>query len=240
MRSRFKILVISACLLLGSYRVFCSPRPTDGRDMGLTIIGTIVQQNKESVALIKEAKTGSVKAIKVGFTVLSEYKVVDITLKYIVVSKGPQQILVYQDKFANEFAGSRNESSQSTNAVAVSTQENFSEDGFERKSGNVSMTASYRNKLVNQDLAKILMQATAEPYSKDGQIIGFILSQIDAGSIYDKTGFRDGDIVTVINGHKLNNLAGAVVLLRSLKNEDKVDVELIRGGQNVSYKIEVH
>ncbi|MEZ4741781.1 MAG: hypothetical protein R3B45_04935 [Bdellovibrionota bacterium] len=64
-------------------------------------------------------------------------------------------------------------------------------------------------------MAKILMQATAQPYMKDGVVKGFQLSQIDPDSIFDKGGFRDLDVVTAINGIELNSAAGAISLLKS-------------------------
>ena len=63
------------------------------------------------------------------------------------------------------------------------------------------------------------MQATAEPYFQNGQIMGFKLSQIDADSIYDKSGVRDSDVITAINGNQLNNVSAAIKLLHSLKKK---------------------
>jgi type II secretion system protein C len=215
------------------------PRMSNGRELGVTIMGCIAQHNsRQSVALIKE-QSGTVRAVKIGFKV-ADYKVVEITTKYMTLERGTERIIVYQDKFAREFINAKYEPTpEPTSSTVFAFQNEYNEDGFSRKSGQIQMSPSYRNKIVTQDMARILMQATAEPYMQNGQIAGFLLSQIDPGSIYDKAGFRDGDVVQVINGRRLNSVAGAVAFLRSLKDEENVDVELMRGGAITRLKVSV-
>jgi type II secretory pathway component PulC len=139
------------------------------------------------------------------------------------------------DKFSGEFR--RNTSSGST--ANINPEGKYKEDGFERDAGKVTMTSAYRDKIVNQDLSTILMQATAEPHMQNGMIVGFKLSQIDSDSIFAKGGFRDEDVITSLNGQKLNNVAGAIALLRSLKDSPNIEVEVLRGGTTSSMSIGV-
>lgn len=214
-------------------------RKTDGADIGVTIMGSIVQKAADSnVALIKE-KSGSVRAVKPGHIIANTYKVIDIHEKYmVVITRSAEQILVYQDKFATEFSGGTPVSTYTGPNLAL--QETYKEDGFERRKGQVSMSASFRDKIVKQDLAKVLMQATAEPHMENGQIAGFKLSQIDADSIFAKGGLMDEDIITAINGTKLNSVAGAIALLRSLKEADSIEVEMLRGGSPSKISLNVN
>ena len=92
---------------------------------------------------------------------------------------------------------------------------------------------------VKTDLAKVLMQATAEPYLEGGQIVGFKMSQIDADSSYDKAGLRDEDVVTAINGQELNSVGGSIALLKSLKGTDELDITIRRGGDTLDFNISV-
>lgn len=213
---------------------------TDGSDVGVQIMGTIAQKDSaNNVALVKIKSSGQVAAVKPGFTI-NDLKVEEVKEKYLVLSRGGQLYMVYHDKFATEFAGS--DATPNSNPVVsafLAGRENFSEDGFERKKGNVAMSAAYRNKVVNEDLGKILMQATAEPYMQNGQIAGFQLSQIDPGSIFDKGGIQNSDIITQINGQNLNNIAGAIALLRSLKSAPEIDVEVLRNGQPTKIQLKV-
>jgi type II secretory pathway component PulC len=208
---------------------------TDGTDIGVTIMGSIVQKTAEdNVALIKEG-SGTVKAVKRGHVILDKYKVIAVTGRHIeLVTRDATRYLVFLDKFAGEIKSSAN-----TTSGLAALNDNYSEDGFERKKGKITMTAMYRDKLVKEDMAAVLMQATAEPHMEGGQITGFKVSQIDEGSIYDKAGLRDGDIVQEINGNPLNSVAGSITLLRSLKGATNFEVIVNRNGKDETFSLDV-
>jgi type II secretory pathway component PulC len=212
---------------------------TDGSEIGLTIVGAIVHKDKaddQNVALIKE-KSGSIKAVKKDFVVMEKYKVIAIREKYIeLITRDAKRYLVYQNKFRGEFAST----SRSPQTLAATGSDYFKEDGFERTKDRVKMSAAYRDKLVTEDMAKILMQATAEPFSENGAIIGFQVSQIDKGSIYDKGGLLDGDVITQINGTPLNSVGGAIAILKSLKGAETIEFELQRDKAPLKIVIEVN
>lgn len=215
---------------------------TDGSDIGVAIMGAIVQRGTENnVALIKETSSGSVKAVKAGHIIMDRYKVIEIQAKYmILITKDARRFLVYQDKFASEFKGGQvAQSSTAQPRAALSIGDTYKEEGFERVKGAITMSAGFRDKLVKQDLAKVLMQATAEPFMENGVIVGFKFSQIDADSIYAKGGLMDDDVVTSINGTRLNSVAGAINLLKSAKEADSLEIEVIRGGTPMRFSINV-
>jgi len=217
-------------------------KKSDGSDLGITIMGAIVQRSIENnVALIKEVKSGAVKAVKTGHVILDKFKVTEIHAKYItLINREGTSFLVYQDKFAREFAGALIAEEPTTPSRNLALDETYREDGFERVQGRVTMSAMYRDKIVKQDLAKVLMQATAEPQFENGQIIGFRFSQIDHDSIYAKGGLRDFDVVTSINGQKLSNVAGAISLLKSLKDADSLEIDIMRAGSPSRITINVN
>jgi type II secretion system protein C len=208
---------------------------SDGSDLGISIMGSIIQKDaNENVALIKE-ETGTVKAVKVGHVIMDKYKVISVSAQYIeVITRDANQYLVYQDKFAGNIGSKK---SSGPNLV---NNDVFREEGFERNKDKIVMTGMYRDKLVQQDLAKVLMQATAEPHMENGSIAGFKMSQIDDGSIYQKAGLKDGDVVTGINGSELNSVAGSITLLKSLKGADSMEVEIKRDGVPMKFTISVN
>jgi type II secretion system protein C len=83
------------------------------------------------------------------------------------------------------------------------------------------------------------MQATALPATRNGQVIGFELSQIDPSSIFDKAGLIDKDIVKKINGIAVNSAPQAIKLLKSLKSEKNIILEYERNGQDAKIEINV-
>lgn len=212
------------------------PVKSDGSDLGITIMGSIVQKTSDdNVALIKE-QSGTVKAVKKDYVIADKYKVVAVYPDHIeIVTREAKRYLVYSDKFTGSFQPKKSEGGPSLSGVP----DQYSEEGFERVKGKIAMTGAYRDKLVKEDLAKVLMQATAEPHLENGQIAGFKMSQIDEGSIYSKAGVANGDIITSINGQELNSVAGTITLLQTLKNADSVEVEVRRGSETVKISAEV-
>jgi type II secretion system protein C len=204
-------------------------------ELGFAIVGAIVQKTSaNNVALIKE-DSGSVKAVKKDFIIMDKYKVIAVSENSIeAIDRNGQRYFVYHGKFMEDSAA-KTAANQKMNLAP----DRYQEDGFERKGGKIAVSASYRDKMVKDDLAKVLMQATAEPYLENGAIAGFRMSQIDEGSIYSKAGLQDGDVITSINGSELNNVAASISLLRSLKGADHIDIDLKRGGQTQKVTIDV-
>lgn len=235
-RVRSVLLILSSTLAAQA----AGPVKSDGSDIGLTIMGSIVQKTSEdNVALIKESG-GTVKAVKKDYIIKDRYKVVAVYPDYLdLIDRDGKTYHVYSDKFASEISKKNAETPPSSTVHLGEVPEVFREDGFERVKGKITMTALYRDKLVKEDLAKILMQATAEPYMENGQIVGFKMSQIDEGSIYNKAGVANDDIITSINGQDLSSVAGTIQLLQSLKGADSVELELRRGGQTLKLNAEV-
>ena len=112
-------------------------------------------------------------------------------------------------------------------------------EGVEAKGDKVRISSTLRDTLTGQQLSRVLVQAAALPYYEDGQLSGFKLMAIDAGSIYDKVGFKDGDIVTSVNGQRLSDVGRTIQLLHSLKGANMAQVTYRRGGADRSLTLEV-
>lgn len=217
-------------------------RPAYGKEVGISIMGAIVSKDVgKSVVLIKEHESGKVIALKVAKKLLKKYPILHIEKNYIVVQKDSEVLRVYKDKFAGEAIA---KSKATPGAVVDTGKRVFKEDGFEREddgqsSISVKMTSSYRDNLVGKELQKILMQATALPFYEEGKIIGFQISQIDEDSIFAKGGFQNNDVITSVNGVDLNSISGAIKLLKSLKGESSVAVQMQRDGVSRDMAISV-
>ena len=217
------------------------PIVTDGSDLGIQLMGAIVQkQSSGNVALLKVG--GAVKAVKSGHTLNDRYHVVAIAPEYVEIAEDAQRVYRIQaDKFAAHTGRKGALAPQHTASSDLQIPEDvYKEDGFERMKDRIKMTAMYRDKLVKEDLARVLMQATVEPVMENGQIGGFKISQIDAGSIYDKAGLMNGDVITQINDQELTSVAMSIKLLQSLKGASHMEVNVRRNGQSMRLTVEVH
>ena len=127
--------------------------------------------------------------------------------------------------------GETSHEAQNVSASALASQNAFAENvGIEKTGDTVKLTSSLRDHILEKDLSKILMQAAAVPYYNNGQLMGFRLWEIDKDSIFDKAGFKNGDIVTKIDGRPLTDVQLTIKLLTSLKNTNNANFGLIRDG----------
>lgn len=115
----------------------------------------------------------------------------------------------------------------------------YKEDGFERNGNSTTATKQWVNNILTNDFAKTLEEAKASPNIVGGQVKGFSITNITPNSVYAKLGLRDGDIVSAINGIELNDAARAIQTLNSMRNENTIEMQVIRGGQTISFKVNV-
>ena len=214
---------------------------SDGSELGIQVVGTIVQrQGEDNVALLK-LTGGSVKAVKRKTELMNRFRVRSITSDFIELEEGSDKIYRIQpDKFAGHSSRKHMAQGPSVGQDLQIPEDIYKEDGFERQKSRIKMTGMYRDKLVKEDLARVLMQATVEPYQEGGLIAGFKISQIDAGSIYDKAGLLNGDIITHINEQELSSVANSIKLLQSLKGSNHMEVDVKRGDQKIRLTVDVH
>jgi general secretion pathway protein C len=75
-----------------------------------------------------------------------------------------------------------------------------------------------------------LKQATLIPSSGGG----FLVRQIQPGSLYEKLGMRAGDVIMSVNGQPINTAEDAIRLYQQMSSIDAVQMEITRGGKRES------
>lgn len=115
----------------------------------------------------------------------------------------------------------------------------FKEDGYEFGDGKIKMTNEYKQKLITTDFSKVLQDAKAEPNMVEGRLQGFKLTRIRSPSIYEKSGLKNGDIVTEINGVELTSASQAIRTLQSLRTANQIEVTVIQDGVKNTLEISI-
>jgi type II secretion system protein C len=82
-----------------------------------------------------------------------------------------------------------------------------------------------------ENMSQILTQARALPYIQQGKTVGFTISEIIPGSIYEKIGLQNGDVIQRVNSQDVDDPAKFFQLYQGLKNERSIAIDLLRGGQ---------
>lgn len=193
------------------------------------VIGVIASANADkSVALLKNMDGGEAFAARVGQRVAHEVVLDSVTREYVFFKiRGSRESVRVGEQVETD------RGSSPANLSLLSGE--FG--GFERRGNTVKLSASLRDHIVKQQLSQVLLQAAAVPYYVNGELIGFRLWEIDPGSVFDKAGFVNGDIVTSINGQRLTDVGMTVRTLYSLKEESKIDITFQRGGAEQSMQL---
>ena len=80
------------------------------------------------------------------------------------------------------------------------------------------------------NLNSIATQARIVPSFKNGVANGFKLFSIRPGSIYEKIGVKNGDVIRKLNGYEINSPDKALEVYAKLKEASKIDIEIERNG----------
>src|SRR5690606_30723498 len=91
-----------------------------------------------------------------------------------------------------------------------------------------------------ENMSQLFTQIRAVPHFEGGQSIGFRLFAIRRGSLFDRIGLKNGDIVTAINGSPMTDPSKAVSLLQELRDARSLEVDALRNQQplKLSYTIQ--
>jgi general secretion pathway protein C len=76
--------------------------------------------------------------------------------------------------------------------------------------------------------AQLFSQARILPKYEDGEMVGVQVSAIQAGSLFEQIGIKDGDVITELNGIKISSPEESATILRELSEAQELAVT-IRG-----------
>jgi general secretion pathway protein C len=91
-----------------------------------------------------------------------------------------------------------------------------------------------------QDMGTLLRQAQVRPYFNAGVPDGFLITNIQAGSLYRRMGIMDGDIIQKINDKPIQTADDMTGLLNTLKSSPNISLTIKRRGnqETLHYRIQ--
>jgi general secretion pathway protein C len=90
-----------------------------------------------------------------------------------------------------------------------------------------------------ENLSQVLTQARALPYMEQGKTTGFRISEIMPGSIYEKIGLLNGDVVQRVNSQDVDEPGKFFQMYQGLKDEKHVSIDLLRNGQRQTLNYDI-
>jgi len=189
------------------------------------LLGTIENFNpKRSMASIQINSSGEANSYFIGDTIDNKARVTQIQRRKVIFINLINNQLEHLDiPIEESFFKARNKS----NTVKESGKQPkaISHKGISRTGNNrYSVTRSSLNEYLKQ-LPDILQQARVEPkYGTDGKILGHTFTWIEKGSIFESLGFAKGDMLTSVNGERVNNNMEAQKLFQQFRADSQFSV----------------
>ena len=190
----------------------------------------MVQDELKSVASIEDKSKNQVIAVRVNDPIKSD----------VVVQKIESDRVI----FLNRAAGRREYVELPKELLPKATRRTSpsppSVGGITKTSDTVFQIDRTEVDKTLANLNEVLTQARCVPNFENGRPNGYRCFQIVAGSIYDKLGMKDGDVICGLNGENVNDPAKAFSLLTELKTSSSVQICINRGGRtmNMVYNIQ--
>lgn len=188
-------------------KVYKEDKPSMRNIENLKIIAIVSGSKK--VALISQS--GEIRNIMIG-NKIGDYKVKDIMRNYITLARGEEI-----KKLSFQF-----ESTEASQNLTKSNNKVFTKREIEK---------------LTKDPAFLFQEIRLRPFIENGKTKGFAFEWIKPGSVFEKAGIKQGDILISINNMEIKSGEDAFKILQALRNEPNIRVSLLRDGEIIDINI---
>ncbi len=191
------------------------------------LVGTISGDRRYSFAVLSD-KEGRQEMIKVGEPVGSLGTLTRVEkAKVIIRNNGKDTELNLAETVRIE------ESSPNVTSPSLGNQKRIAD--LARQTGERTFVVDQQKiQYAIDNPNQIMTDARLLPNISEGIQKGFILREVRPGGIYQSLGLRDGDVLLRINEHNINNPENGLQAFMALKGLERVNLDIIRGGANIT------
>lgn len=157
------------------------------------------------------------------------------------LSDGSQIVKVMHDRVTMRRAdGSTAELQVIDDTKIVNISPRGGNTGSVRKLSDGKFAVDQREVMAStENMSQLLTQARALPFIEEGKTVGFRISEIVPGSLYEKIGLQNGDVIQKINSQDVDDPGKFFQMYQGLKEERNISIDLVRGGQRQSLNYEI-
>lgn len=220
---------------LTSNEMKISEETLEETSLNLSLIGTLV--GRKSVAIIKNNKNNSTNLYSEGDIITGENAIIyRIEPTRVIIKRGEKlESLELFEKFevssqslkpSVSIPEKRRKRRGKENTPEIEVKK-VGENYFEIERGEIEKATS--------NLGMMMTQARIVPNIVMGEIKGYKIFAIKPGSIYDKIGLRNGDVIERINGIELKTPEDALQFFKELRNENQFVIDIDRNGEKLTF-----
>lgn len=197
----------------------------------LALIGTIMMQDPRlSIATLEDKANGrQVYPVRVEDEVPGMFRVLEVEARKVV-------FLNLQTN-RKEFVDLPEDDSASQSPVVFASP---GSSGIQQKSMNHFVMSRAEIDAQMANISQVLTQARAIPHFENGVPVGLRLIQIVPGSLYDKAGIKNEDVLKAVDGEPVaNDPTKGMELLTKLKTAKGLEITVNRGGRDVTISYDI-
>jgi general secretion pathway protein C len=204
---------------------FSQAKPSGQR---LKLLGTIVMTNEDlSVALIEEEGKPNKFAVKKDEAFSDgRYQALKVDRKRFCFQVKQTQEL--------EFV----EIPEENNGLMPSREGRLAEGINKVGENNYAIKQTYLEQQL-KDINNVLQTAKAVPYTVGNKMKGFLIQNIEPESPFASLGLSQGDVLMSANDVVFDNLGKGVEAFQILRNAKRIELKVLRGGQEIPLSYEV-
>ncbi len=200
----------------------------DALEGAITLIGTVVGPRSSSFAIFEDNATRKQEVVLLGEKVLDAGVLEKIEKDKVGINVNGRIVTIHmpEDKPPKDKAVARPQAGPEATGIAGLS------GGIARKGGEGGFVIDQRAlETVLGNMGKVLTDARLMPYSEEGKIAGFKISEIKQGGIFSLIGLREGDVLVKVNDYAIDSPEKGVQLLTGLKGETSLTLDIIRNNK---------
>lgn len=92
---------------------------------------------------------------------------------------------------------------------------------------------------LDQEMSRLITETTLVPVTSRGQVAGFTLSRVPAGTILETLGLKAGDVLVSVNDTPIDSFTTLVGLWPKLQNAGSVRAQIMRDGRPLDISVNI-
>ena len=205
--------------LFGSEPISDTAAATPGAKDELLLRGTAEFEGR-GYAVLEDPDSGKQGIFEVGELVFDGPKLVAVEPRTVTILRGNRRIVLEITETERSPAAAGAEGAEGAAAAAGSSIRQVGDNRYVVDRGEVDHSI--------ENLSTVVTQMRAVPYLKDGKSVGFRVFNIRAGSLFERMGLKNGDVIQSVNGSELNDPSRALALLDEVQTSDEIRIDLLR------------
>jgi len=189
-------------------------------ELGLKLIGAIAGNSTTSRAVIQNATTGAALPYKIGDTVGTATVESIESDRVIVRHAGRRKVLPLESGTVAPAKGRPTEDKPQNTQNTTNVGKRASTD---------QQTPSSRPGVGYVE--DVFHKAKIEPYVQNGRTEGLRITGLESTPLTGLFGFRNGDVVQMVNGQSLTSKQKAFQILQKARKQSRLQIQLLRDGR---------